>query len=109
MKATVALAVFLLFGLQSAFASFGYFKAFDAQYPNNSLKRCDTCHIVPGPGVDNLTLYGKSMWEFRDLATAKEMLEAIELVDSDEDGFLNKAEIEAETNPSDKADFPAEQ
>jgi hypothetical protein len=80
-----------------------YLKWFNDKYGTNGtpLDDCITCHISSNPVANHeLNPYGV------DFEGKGHDFEAIELMDSDDDGFSNKAEIENRTFPGDARSVP---
>ncbi|MCZ7400756.1 MAG: hypothetical protein O8C61_00875 [Candidatus Methanoperedens sp.] len=95
----VALITLLLTGGAS---TCGYLSIFEKTYPsavNSSIDTCELCHINPS-GAGLLNPYGA------DFANNGHNFTAIELNDSDGDGFTNIAEINATTFPGKSLDNP---
>ena len=87
-----------------AYASKAFLGEFNLEYGTGGtqLDDCITCHISSNPdGNHELNPYGL---DFRDKGHD---FEAIELWDSDDDGFSNKTEIENRTFPGDPDSVPA--
>jgi hypothetical protein len=87
-----------------AYASEPFLEEFNLKYGTGGtqLDDCITCHISSNPdGNHELNPYGD---DFKDKGHD---FEAIELMDSDDDGFSNKAEINAMTFPGDPDSVPA--
>lgn len=86
------------------YASRPFLEEFNLKYGTGGtqLDDCITCHISSNPdGNHELNPYGD---DFKDKGRD---FEAIELWDSDDDGFSNKAEINAMTFPGDPDSVPA--
>ncbi|MFB0532854.1 MAG: hypothetical protein ACETVU_04210 [Desulfatiglandales bacterium] len=88
-----------------AYASKPFLEEFNLKYGTGGtqLDDCITCHISSNPdGNHELNPYGF------DFGGKGHDFEAIELMDSDDDGFSNKAEINAMTFPGDPDSVPGE-
>lgn len=86
---------------QEVQAKSSYKRSLVNQYPSlagTKLDSCQTCHVA----VPDLNPYG-GMYKDRGHS-----FQAIELLDSDEDGWSNLDEILAGTWPGDKNDFPSQ-
>ena len=86
------------------YAKEDYLKRFNDRYGTRGtpLDSCITCHTSSNPdGNNELNPYGA------DFEAKGHEFEAIELWDSDDDGFSNKAEINAMTFPGDPDSVPA--
>ncbi len=93
------LTVVALVGVPNALANSGIKSDFNAKYGTTGtrLDTCTTCHTSP-PSFNN---YGT------DLANSGINFTAIELLDSDGDGFSNIDEIHNLTFPGNSSDFPS--
>ncbi len=88
-----------------AFAKPSYMNQFFAFYPDaatkygTGMKRCAICHITPMPGTN---VYGQDMAKASPDGFKTFDFQALGLLDSDNDGVTNAAEISAGTLPGDK-------
>ena len=79
-----------------------FMTAFNDRYPNSLLKgNCVVCHTSIPADEDNVNVYGNA-YEKND----KDLL-AIESLDSDNDDYTNKVEIDTGTFPGDPKSSPA--
>lgn len=98
-----------LIGIQEASAFPFFLDTVHINYPGTAGKRidnCSFCHVGPDPAVNQADMprnpYGLA---FQNNGENVAALTAIELLDSDNDGFTNIAEINALTFPGNSNDF----
>lgn len=96
--------------LQPAMATSTAFNSFKSRYPNNPLSSslsCSVCHESGDETSANLRPYGLALLDQRDSGKSwANSILAVETIDSDGDGFGNRAEILLGFDPSSDALHP---